>query len=376
MEFTVTATDSSSKARAATLVLPHGSVETPRFMPVGTNGTVKAVSQETLERLGFRLILSNTYHLYLRPGLEVIRQAGGLHHFMDWSGNILTDSGGYQVFSLAPLRSVKREGVRFRSHIDGSAHEFTPEKVVEIQATLGSDIMMTLDVCTPPNIEWGKALEALEITTHWARRSVEHLDRVGPVNGSLFGIIQGNFYKELRQRSAEEILALDFPGIAIGGLSVGEPKETFEEYLSFTAGLLPKNKPRYLMGVGTPEYIFAAVENGIDLFDCVFPTRVARNGAAFTRRGTISLKKIEHAQSFGPIDETCGCAVCARYTRAYLRHLFKAKEILAPMLTTEHNLYFMDRLVNDIGLSIREGSFVEFKREFLMEYSHTKETIL
>jgi len=369
VKFTVTATDKSTNARVGVLDLPHGSIETPRFMPVGTNGTVKAVSQATLRSLGFGLILSNTYHLYLRPGLDVIRKAGGLHRFIDWSGNILTDSGGYQVFSLAPFNKVTKEGVRFRSHIDGSLHEFSPEKVVEIQSVLGSDIMMTLDVCTPPEITYKKAVSALEITTDWAARSLAHLGRLEtPAPGSLFGIIQGNFFKDLRKRSAEEIASLDFPGIAIGGLSVGEPKETFEEYLSFTADLMPKSKPRYLMGVGTPEYVFAAVENGIDLFDCVFPTRIARNGAVFTADGLIALKKEAHAESFVPIDADCDCAVCSRYTRAYLRHLFKAKEILGAMLATEHNLHFMHRLVTKIGIAIRSGSFPELKREFLDRY--------
>ena len=343
-------------------------------MPVGTNGTVKAVSQSTLAKLGFGLILSNTYHLYLRPGMEVIRAAGGLHRFIDWTGNILTDSGGYQVFSLSPFNKVRPEGVQFRSHIDGSLHEFTPERVVEIQSILGSDIMMTLDVCTAPGIDYRKAVRALEITTDWAQRSLAHLSRLdSPAPGSLFGIIQGNFYKDLRRRSAEELLELDFPGIAIGGLSVGEPKETFEEYLSFTAELLPKNKPRYLMGVGTPEYIFAAVENGIDLFDCVFPTRIARNGAVFTSEGLIALKKEEHSQSFIPIEEGCSCTACTRYTRAYLRHLFKTKEILGPMLTTEHNLHFMNTLVDEIGVAIREKRFSELKSRFLEKYSRSKE---
>lgn len=375
MSFTVTARDAGTEARTALLTLPHGAVETPCFMPVGTNATVKAVDQEGLEGLGFNLILSNTYHLYLRPGIEVIRRAGGLHRFMAWNGNILTDSGGYQVFSLAHLGKVSREGVRFRSHIDGSLHEFTPEKVVEIQSVLGSDIMMALDVCTAPDIDYRTALEALEITTDWARRSRAHLEREGSAPGNLFGIVQGNFFRDLRKRSAGEIGELDFPGIAIGGLSVGERKEVFEEYLSFTASLLPRNKPRYLMGVGTPEYVLAAVENGIDLFDCVFPTRIARNGAVFTSTGMISLKKEQHASSFIPIDEECGCEVCARYSRAYLRHLFKAKEILAAMLATEHNLFFMRRLVSDIREAVRDGSFPELKRRFLSRYATAKEKV-
>lgn len=374
MNFTVTSVDRATRARTGLLELPHGRVRTPRFMPVGTNATVKAIAQSRLEEMGVNLILSNSYHLYLRPGLEVIRRAGGLHRFMSWEGNILTDSGGYQVFSLAPFNKVRREGVEFRSHVDGSLHRFTPESVVDMQAIFGSDIMMTLDVCTPPDTDYAVALEALETTTEWARRSRDHLERLETqAAGSLFGIIQGNFYADLRRRSAGELLALDLPGNAIGGLSVGEPAEVFEEYLSLTAELLPMNKPRYLMGVGTPEYIFAAVENGIDLFDCVFPTRIARNAAAFTSRGIISLKKERHAASFRPIDESCDCDVCTRYTRAYLRHLFKTKEILAAMLTTEHNLHFLGRLVEKIAQAVEHGAFLELKRGFLSAYGTPEE---
>jgi len=279
MTFTITSTDSETKARAGTMELPHGSVETPVFMPVGTAGTVKAILHSTLEEMGIKLILGNTYHLYLRPGTEVISQFGDLHRFSSWKYNILTDSGGFQIFSLAPFRKITPEGVKFRSHIDGSYHSLTPEDIVSIQRTLGSDIMMPLDFCTAPGVDYRHALKALEITTNWAERSHRRWQecRTEDYRGVLFGIFQGNFYKDLRQRSTEEILSLDTPGIAIGGLSVGEETEVFNEYLAFTASLLPFKKPHYLMGIGTPEYILSAVENGIDLFDCVLPTRIARN---------------------------------------------------------------------------------------------------
>jgi len=369
--FEVTATDRCTKARQARVELPHGTIETPLFMPVGTNGTVKAISHERLEEMGVNLILGNTYHLYLRPGIDVIRSAGGLHAFTSWKGNILTDSGGYQLFSLAPFRKITADGVQFRSHIDGSSHSLTPEQVVDLQMDFGSDILMALDVCTPPEIEYRSAVEALELTTTWARRGADRWRQrraEEDYKGSLFGIVQGNFYKDLRKRSAKEILALDLPGVAIGGLSVGEPKETFAEFLAATAEELPVDRPRYVMGIGTPEYVFEAVENGIDLFDCVLPTRIARNGAAFTRHGILSFKRETHAKSFEPIDDRCDCRVCSRYTRAYLRQLFKTREILGAMLATEHNLRFMQRLLEDIRSAIRSGTFTELKKSFLLEY--------
>ncbi len=373
MTFSITARDSETAARTGLLSLPHGTVPTPQFMPVGTNGTVKAISHALLEETGIGLILGNTYHLYLRPGLEVIRVAGGLHRFSSWTHNILTDSGGYQVFSLAPFRKIEQGGVSFRSHIDGSSHFLTPEAVVDIQQVLGSDVMMTLDVCTPPGIDYRKAIEAMEITSLWARRSVEHArERYPESSGSLFAIVQGNFFEDLRARSASEITELDLPGFAIGGLSVGEPFSQFNDMLAYTAPLLPEGKPRYLMGVGTPEYIFAAVENGIDLFDCVFPTRIARNGSVFTHRGVLNLKREDNRLSMAPLDERCGCPVCSTYSRAYIRHLFKAKEILAAMLATHHNLYFMRRLLDEIRESIASGRFLQYKRAFLQSYQETE----
>ncbi|MDR1898507.1 MAG: tRNA guanosine(34) transglycosylase Tgt, partial [Treponema sp.] len=313
--FTVCRRDPSCAARTGTLRLPHGELRTPVFMPVGTNGTVKALSAEDLAELGFGIILSNTYHLYLRPGTEVIEKAGGLHRFMGWEGNILTDSGGFQVFSLAPFRKIGPQGVSFRSHIDGSAHMLSPETVVDIQAVLGSDIQMQLDVCTPWGVSYKEAAAALDTTEHWLSRTKTAWEarRDRGYEGSLFSIVQGNFFKDLRERSAAFCAASDTPGIAVGGLSVGESPEIYAEYLAFTAALLPVEKPRYVMGIGTPAYILDAIEQGIDMFDCVFPTRTGRNGHVFTRKGAFALKKAENRLDFTPIDEECGCKVCRQY---------------------------------------------------------------
>lgn len=365
--------DTKTAARIGSLSLPHGTVETPVFMPVGTNATVKAVHHETLEQMGYRLILGNTYHLYLRPGQEVIDHYGSLHSFSNWQGNILTDSGGFQVFSLAPFRKIKEEGVKFRSHIDGSYHILSPEHVLELQQSFKSDIAMCLDVCTPPDISHRKALDALELTTRWAERSKKKWLERGPEwEGNLFGIIQGNFYKDLRKQSAKEIIDLDLPGLAIGGLSVGEAFAQFEDLLGYTAELLPAEKPRYLMGIGTPDYILSAVENGIDMFDCVFATRTARNGAVFTRDGMIALKKAHHRFDDGPIQENCRCRACSQYSRGYLRHLFKTNEILGSMLATEHNLQFLYTFMEEIKESIRNGNFAEYKKNFLARFFANK----
>lgn len=368
--FTELAVDRESRARTGILTLAHGRVDTPAFMPVGTNATVKAIGPEALEEIGFPIILANTYHLFLRPGPEIIREAGGLHGFTGWRGNFLTDSGGFQVFSLAPFRKLVDEGVKFRSHIDGANLFLSPEDAVEIQTAFNSDIQMQLDVCAPWGADEKEAKRALRLTTEWARRAKERwLRKAGEgYRGHLFGIIQGNFYRELRLQSAEEILSFDFPGIAIGGLSVGEPFEVFSDYLAQTAALLPASKPRYLMGIGTPEYIFEAVANGIDIFDCVFPTRTARNGQLFTAFGPLSIKKAQYERDFSPPDPRCGCRVCRNYSRAYLRHLFKSQEILYAMLATYHNLYFLHDLVRKIRLSIELGDFQSFRREFLGNY--------
>ena len=366
---TITTKDDSTRARTGILSLPHGDVETPAFMPVGTNGTVKALHHSTVERIGYRLILGNTYHLYLRPGTDVIERYGDLHRFSSWGHNILTDSGGFQVFSLSAFRKIKKEGVTFRSHIDGSYHHLSPERVVKIQQILGSDIMMCLDVCTPPDIPYKKAVEALTITMDWAKRSIIQRSVCDShYRGNLFGIVQGNFFKDLRMQSALAITELDFPGIAIGGLSVGEEFNVFQDTLAHTRTYLPEDKPLYVMGIGTPEYIFEAVEQGIDLFDCVFATRTARNGAVFTSQGMIQLKKARHEFDTGPIEEGCTCTACSTYSRGYLRHMFKSNEILGPMLATEHNLQFLYDLMTAIRKSIREQRFKEFKASFLSSF--------
>ncbi|MCP4162280.1 MAG: tRNA guanosine(34) transglycosylase Tgt [Deltaproteobacteria bacterium] len=361
--------EKSCSARNAAMSLPHGEVQTPAFMPVGTAGSVKAMFHTSLEDMGYELILGNTYHLYLRPGMEVIKKSGSLHDFTTWKKNYLTDSGGFQVFSLASRRKLSEEGVRFQSHIDGSYHNFSPESVVEIQETLRSDIQMVLDVCTPPGISKREAEEALKTTIAWAKRAKKRWgNRVEGYDGRLFSIVQGNFYKDLRKRSVNEVIDLDTPGIAIGGLSVGETKEEFNEFLAYTAELLPENKPHYVMGIGTPDYILEAVEHGIDIFDCVYPTRIARNGTVFTRNGLIALKNQKHQYDDSPIDPTCTCATCQRYSRSYMRHLFKAKEILGPMLATEHNLHFLAQFMKEIRESISNGNFLSYKKNFIDLY--------
>jgi queuine tRNA-ribosyltransferase len=366
MIFHVGQRDPQSAARTGTLELAHGRVETPAFMPVGTNATVKAMTNEALEEIGVRLILANAYHLYLRPGPEVIGRAGGLHAFMSWRRNLLTDSGGFQIFSLASLRKIEEEGVSFRSHLDGSTRYLRPEDVVEFQGLLGSDVLMPLDICTPAGITAGEARAAMERTLRWAERSRDcWRSRPG---GELFGIIQGNLFPQLRLESAERTLELAFPGYAIGGLSVGEPFAQFKDILALTAARIPSEHPRYLMGVGTPEYILAAVEQGIDLLDCVFPTRTARNAQAFTRSGTLALRNEAHKYSQEALDPRCGCPTCRHHSRSYLRHLFKAREILAALLTTRHNLHFLQDLMRDIQEAIREGRFAAFKRTFLDSY--------
>ena len=369
--FTLRETDGRTAARTGTLHLPHGDVETPVFMPVGTAATVKAITHERLRQIGYRMILGNTYHLVLRPGVEVIRDAGGLHRFSSWDENILADSGGYQVFSVASLRTIEREGVSFRSHVDGSLYRFTPESVVDAQCSLGSDIQMALDWCTGPETTFGDAEEAVRITTEWAQRADQQWrsrrDADG-YGGHLFTIVQGNFYPDLRKRSADEILAIGTPGIAIGGLSVGEEPSVFRDMLQLTAELLPDTVPRYLMGIGTPDYIFDAVAAGIDMFDCVFPTRIARNGTVLTWDGRVVLSNETHRTDTDPIDPSCGCDTCRRYSRAYLRHLFNTGEILGPMLATEHNLFFLHELLEGIRTAIAASSFGDYRREVMDRY--------
>ncbi|MBN2618721.1 MAG: tRNA guanosine(34) transglycosylase Tgt [Spirochaetales bacterium] len=367
--FTPLTKDKNTNARTGIMHLPHGDVQTPAFMPVGTNGAVKALNHKSLKEMGYDLILGNTYHLYLRPGLDVIKNAGSLHDFTTWDRNILTDSGGFQVFSLAEFRKISEEGVKFRSHIDGSYHMFTPENVIEKQEIFRSDILMMLDVCTPPGIGEREAKEALEITTRWAKRGTKRWhERSEGYDGKLFAIVQGNFYKNLRKQSAEELLELDTPGIAIGGLSVGETPEVFHEYLSYTAQFLPNDKPRYVMGIGTPDYILSAVDSGIDIFDCVYPTRIARNGTFFTRDGLGMLKNAQHQFSLLPLDPECNCPVCKQYSRSYMRHLFKAKEMLGPMLVTEHNLYFLANMMKEVREAITAGNFDLYRKNFIKRY--------
>lgn len=369
--------DSSCLARTGTLQLPHGKVSTPVFMPVGTNGTVKAMTKDKLAEIGFEIILANTYHLYLRPGTKVIESQGGLHGFSGFKGNFLTDSGGFQVFSLAPFRKITNEGVKFKSHIDGSSHILTPENVVASQVSFQSDIMMQLDVCTKPGITHKEAVEAMNTTTAWAKRcKSEWLNSRDKTKGYLFGILQGNFFKDLREQHAKEMLEIDFPGIAVGGLSVGESYEVFTDMLAHTGTLLPQNRVHYLMGIGTPEYIFEAVQNGIDMFDCVFPTRVARNGLLFSHSGPITIKKSIYEFDSNPIDSECNCNVCKNYSRSYLRHLFRTQEILYSMLATEHNLYFLKDLIDNIRLNIEKDTFLSFKKDFLYKYSENKKDIV
>lgn len=366
---TIKRKDPSCSARTGTLHLSRGDVDIPAFMPVGTNGTVKAMLHQALEEIGYRLILGNTYHLYLRPGMDVMSEYGGLHRFSSWKNNILTDSGGFQVFSLASFRKISDEGVVFSSHIDGSRHHLTPESVVDIQTVLGSDIQMQLDVCTPPDISEREALKALELTTDWARRAKKQRQtKDSTYKGSLFGIVQGNFYKELRKRSAGELAELDLPGYAIGGLSVGEEAPVFADFLHYTAPLLPDDKPKYVMGIGTPDYMLEAMEAGVDIFDCVYPTRVARNGTCFTPEGMLNLKNARFKDDTGPLDATCGCPACTRYSRGYLRHLFIAREILGPMLVTWHNLQFLYSMMEDARLAIAEGRFMKFKEDFMSRF--------
>lgn len=366
--------DKETKARLGTLTLPHGPLDTPAFMPVGTNATVKGIYHEKLTDIGYKLILANTYHVYLRPGIEVIKKFGSLHEFCSWDGNILTDSGGFQVFSLSGLRKIKDSGVTFQSHIDGSRHLFTPEKVVDIQSIFGSDIAMCLDVCTPPNIEYKNAIEAWRVTKSWAERSLFHKKELGEkFRGNLFGIVQGNFYKDLRKESALCIGDMDFDGIAIGGLSVGEEKNQFIDFLSYTAEFLPSDKPHYVMGIGSPDYILEAVENGIDIFDCVLATRMARNGGLFTDDGVIPIKKAIYKFDEGPVVPSCTCSLCTRYSKAYMHHLHKCNEIFASMLATEHNLTYLYDLMVRIRSAIRNNNFKTFKKEYLARFYKDKQ---
>lgn len=358
--------DNKTAARRGMISTPHGEIQTPVFMPVGTAATVKAMRPEQVEDLGAEIILSNTYHLYLRPGHELIKEAGGLHKFMNWHKPILTDSGGFQVFSLKGLRKITDEGVIFQSHIDGSRHELTPEKVIEIQTALGSDIMMAFDECPPYPTEKSYVEQSLNTTIAWLKRCKKAHHNAE--KQALFGIMQGGMHYDLRKRSAEEIVELDLPGYSIGGLSVGEPKELMLEVLDYCVDFLPADKPRYVMGVGTPDYIFEGVERGVDMFDCVLPTRVARNGQAMTSEGPLNLKNKRFERDFSPLDHKCDCYTCRNYSRAYIRHLVKSNEIFGSMLLSNHNLAFLVNMMRGIRKSIEEDRFTEFKKDFYESY--------
>jgi len=374
--FSVLHSDPASRARVGLLDTPHGTIETPIFCPVGTAATVKAMTPVELSEIGVQMLLCNSYHLYLRPGHELIRRLGGLHRFMGWAGPILTDSGGFQIRSLAGLCRVTDEGVSFRSHIDGSLHQFTPERSIEVQVALGSDIIMAFDECLPYPCEREATEASLERTTRWARRSKEVFEKgftQDPKGPLLFGIVQGGFYKDLRRQSAEELMEVGFGGYAVGGLSVGEPPELMLETLGGVTELLPADRPRYLMGVGRPEDLVEGVYRGIDLFDCVMPTRHARTGELFTRFGSVIIKQARYQEDNRPIESDCQCFSCRNFTRAYLRHLFLGHEILGIRLNTIHNLHYYVELMRDIRRSVSVDRFTAFRERFYAMRRETQE---
>ncbi|ADY56408.1 tRNA-guanine transglycosylase [Syntrophobotulus glycolicus DSM 8271] len=363
--------EKSTRARLGKLYTPHGVIDTPVFMPVGTQATVKTMTPEEIKEIGAGIILGNTYHLFLRPGHELIREFGGLHHFMHWDGAILTDSGGFQVFSLGDLRKITEEGVEFRSHHDGSKQFLSPEKAMEIQMALGADIVMAFDECTPHPCTREYAEASMERTLRWLKRCQDTLKTTR--TQALFGIVQGSMYKDLRIESARRTVEYDLPGYAIGGLSVGEDKQTMYEVLDYTVPELPEDKPRYLMGVGSPDALIEGVIRGIDMFDCVLPTRIARNGTAMTRSGKVVIKNAEYAKDPKPLDPGCDCYACRNYSRAYIRHLFKAGEILGLRLMTIHNLRFLQNLMAEIRKSIAGDTLLEFRDRFFREYGYEEE---
>jgi len=368
-KFTVIKQDSMSQARLGQLATAHGVVETPAFMPVGTQGSVKAIAPRDLEEMGCQILSANTYHLYLRPGVDVISELGGLHRFMGWKRPVLTDSGGYQVFSLGALRKITEEGVCFQSHLDGSTHLLTPEKVVEIQEQLGSDVAMVLDECIPHPCSWEYCRDSTERTLRWGERSLRSRSKSGM---ALFGIVQGGTYKDLRARCAHELTQLPFDGFAVGGLGVGEGEEALNEIGIFTATLLPQERPRYLMGVGRPEDLIHAVRAGYDLFDCVIPTRNARRGTLFTSHGKMSIKRAEFTRDPRPVDESCDCYCCRHFSRAYLRHLYLAGEILGAWLQSLHNLHFYHGLMAALRRAIREGSLDDCAERYKKAYAEVR----
>ena len=358
-----------SGARLGVLHTPHGDIPTPIYMPVGTSACVKAMTPREMQEIGTKILLSNTYHLHLRPGEDLIREAGGLHAFMGWNGPILTDSGGFQVFSLAGIRKIREEGVMFRSHLDGSKQFIGPEESMDIQQALGSDIAMAFDVCTAYPCDWNTAKENMERTHRWAERCKAHHTRE---DQALFGIVQGAFFKDLRVESAKALAALDLPGYGIGGLSVGEPKPVMYEMLDEIRPYMPEDKPRYLMGVGTPDCFIEAVIRGVDMFDCVLATRIARNGSVFTNNGRLVVKNGKYARDFTPMDDRCDCYACRNFTRAYIRHLFNAKEITGGRLASIHNLRFLIHMMEEIREAIANDRLLDYRREFYERYDLTK----
>ncbi|MBU4305784.1 MAG: tRNA guanosine(34) transglycosylase Tgt [Candidatus Omnitrophica bacterium] len=366
MAFKIVHKDKNSKARTGLLYTNRGIIQTPVFMPVGTQATVKALPPNALEELGCQIILGNAYHLYLRPGTKIIRAAGGLHNFMNWHGPILTDSGGYQVFSLSLLRKVTDEGVKFQSHIDGSVHFIGPRECLRIQDDLASDISMVLDECVGYPSDYDEVKISVRRTLNWARLSRE-FKKSNP--GMVFAIVQGSTYKDLRQYCAEELTNMSFDGYAVGGVSVGEPAELIYEIIDYTVPLLPENKPRYVMGMGTPEDILESVGHGADMFDCIIPTRYGRTGSAFTSQGKLNLKNAKYTEDFSPVDAQCGCYLCRNFTRAYVRHLFYANEMLGPQLLSLHNIAFYINMMIGIRQAIAEDRFISFRDDFLCGYS-------
>ena len=372
MFFKVLSQDNSCKARVSEIRTSHGTFQTPIFMPVGTQGTVKAIEQRELEEIGADIILGNTYHLYLRPGNDVLKQAGGLHKFMSWNKPILTDSGGFQIFSLSALRKVNNSGVEFRSHLDGSSHLFTPENVIETQRVIGADIIMVLDECLANPAGYDEVKSSVSLTSSWAKRCKEEFDNSNSYYGHeqyLFGIIQGSIYKDLRKLSAEELVEMDFAGYAIGGLAVGEENEVMYDIVDHTTEFMPKDKPRYLMGVGTPEDLLNAVERGVDMFDCVMPTRNARNGTLFTSTGKLRIRNLENRLNFDPVDKESDSYTAKNFSVSYLRHLFMSSEILASQLATIHNLRFYMNLMELIREAVKNNRFIEFKNNFLEKFN-------
>lgn len=361
--------DKKTGARRGVIHTPHGDIQTPIFMPVGTQATVKSMTNEELVENGAQIILGNTYHLYLRPGDELIKEAGGLHNFMKWDKPILTDSGGFQVFSLNELRKITEEGVEFRSYLDGSKHFFSPEKVMSIEENIGADIIMAFDECCPYPSTYEYTKKSMERTTRWAKRCKD----AHKTDSALFGIIQGGFYEDLRTESAKQLIDLDFPGYAIGGISVGEPKEEFLKLLKYTAPLMPENKPRYLMGVGTPDYLLEAALAGIDMCDCVLPTRIARNGTAMTSHGKVVVRNAIYEHDYGALDSECDCYTCKNYSRAYIRHLVKCNEILGIRLLSIHNIHFLTNLMERVRIEIENDTLYDFVQEFYRKYGYTKE---